>query len=345
MRFGYNILDDVRRRFFMILWNSYRFFVGNANLDGWLPHHPYEIDPRSWGVLDRWVLSRLNNLVKFSTERLDEFNSPDAASAIEEFVVNDFSQWYLRRSRDRVGSTAEDDAEKESFYATGYYTLLPLTKLLSPFVPFLAEEIYQNLRSKEMPQSVHLTDWPRWEENLINPGLEKQMKLAREIVEKGHAARKKAGIKVRQPLAKLTVSGLPVPSKKLKLLKKLIKQELNVKDVQFTEGQGDLQVTLDTTLTKKLKREGYLREILRAVQSLRRKGGYDFDDEIIVYYSGDAELTSVVEEFAAELKQKLLAKRLEPVADPANLPSEASAKEGAKLTLDEATLHLATKRH
>ena len=312
-RFSVKLVEEVNRRFFMILWNCYKFFVGYANIDGWGPSVETGHAP---SLLDRWVLSRLNNLIKTTTESLEKYDAFSATRAIEDFVVNDFSTWYIRRSRDRVGPTAPDGSDKFICYQTLYQVLLTLTKLMAPFTPFLAEEIYQGLilsrvrpsRGSDPFQSVHLEDWPGIESKWIDEDLEEKMKLIREIVERGHAARKEAGIKVRQPLTKLVVRNVaagpwPAQDRRAKgaQLQELIKDELNVKEVEFVEGKGDLEVMLDTTLTPKLKAEGEARDLVREIQKLRKKADCQMNEKIIV------EAPSWPEDFTDYIKQKTLA--------------------------------------
>jgi isoleucyl-tRNA synthetase len=315
LRFGYHPVEGIKRRFFFILWNCYKFFADYANIDGWesVAAEFYSApDERQHKVLrlhilDRWVLSRLNNLIKTVTAGLDNFDNTTAARALEDFVVNDFSTWYIRRSRDRIGPTAPDGGDKFNCCQILYQVLLTLTKLLAPFTPFLAEEIYKGLAFSERPglaKSVHLTDWPEIESKWIDEDLERKIALVREIVEKGHAARKEAGIKVRQPLASLKISNSKSQIPNKEELIQLIKDELNVREVKFTEGCGEIQVKLDTTLTPELRAEGEARELIRQIQNLRKKSGCQLDEKIIV------EAPAWPENFTDYIKQKTLATEL-----------------------------------
>jgi isoleucyl-tRNA synthetase len=326
-RFSAKLVEEVNRRFFMILWNCYKFFTIYANVDGWEPvaaefysasdgrqHKVLQLQ-----ILDHWILSRLNQLIKIVTDSLDNYDAFAATRAIEDFVVNDLSTWYIRRSRDRVGPTAVDRNDKPCLagrqvacYQTLHYVLLTLTKLLAPFVPFLAEDMYQGLAlpfaRPGLAKSVHLTDWPEVDDSLIDEGLEDRMALVREIVEKGHAARKEAGIKVRQPLAKIMVAAGPWPAEtwraKGSQLQQLIKDELNIKRIEFVEGEGDLEVDLDTTLTPELQAEGEARELVRQIQNQRKKIGCQLNDQIVV------EVPSWPEGFTDYIKQKTLTTEL-----------------------------------
>ena len=295
LNFGYGPAEEIKRRFFFILWNCYNFFATYAKIDNFQPTIQQSIDSKNrrsadnLTILDRWVLSRLNQLVKIVTERLDVLDNMTAARAVEDFVVNDFSTWYIRRSRDRIGSADADQ--------TMYQVLLTLVRLMAPFIPFLAEEMYQNLSSGE---SVHLEEWPGIESKRIDEGLEEEMKLVREIVEKGHAARKEVSIKVRQPLAKITVNKAAQSA----AATELIKEELNVKEVDFVEATGDLEVEFDTNLTPELKAEGEARELIRKIQNLRKEAGCELSDSIII------EAPLWPKDFEKDIKQKTLAKEI-----------------------------------
>ncbi len=296
MRFGYRLADETRRRFHLLLWNIYNFFVTYAVLDQFKVHsQEFKV---SENILDQWILSKLNNLIKTVTEYLENYDAYTASLAIESFV-NDLSTWYIRRSRDRVGPSAESLEDKNSFYNTTNEVLLTLAKLLAPFIPFLSEEIFKNLSAEE---SVHLQEWPKTDEGLIDNELEEKMVLVRQAVEMGHSQRKAAGIRVRQPLSKLKVK-----SEKLKVdkdLLSLIKDELNVKQVVMEPGKGELRVELDTKITPELKEEGEAREIIRQIQEARKEAGCGLSDEI------EVGLPSWPEKFTEEIKKKTLAKRL-----------------------------------
>lgn len=262
------------RGMMLILWNVYNFFIMNANLDGWEKEKISQTP--STNVLDSWMLSLLNRLIKEVTSDLDAFDTVGAITKVQLFV-NNFSTWYLRRSRDRVGISAESIEDKSAFYATSFEVLTVLCKLLAPLTPFISEAMFKNLTGEE---SVHLTDWPTFVEEKINDDLETQMSLVRKIVETGHAKRKELSIKVRQPLQKVTVRG-----SLLKLDEKivpLLKDELNVKEVMLSEGGEELEVLLDTTLSQELKDEGEARDIMRLIQDERKKLELSPDEKIIV---------------------------------------------------------------
>jgi isoleucyl-tRNA synthetase len=272
--FGYKNADEVRRRFHLLLWNIYNFFINNALVEQW---QPKKEKTKSQNVLDRWLQSCLNNLIKEVEESLEKFDASACAAKIESFV-NDFSTWYVRRSRDRLGPSAENKDDKNDCYQTFYETLVTLTKVLAPFTPFLAEEIFKNLTDKK---SVHLEEWPAFDHKSIDKKLEQQMKTARKICEMGHALRKENQIKVRQPLG-----GIEVSNSEFLLDKgteKLVKDELNVKKIEIKVGKGNLQIKLDKKITPELKSEGEARELVRQIQDLRKQSGCQLNEEIKVY--------------------------------------------------------------
>lgn len=292
--FGYKKANETRRRFHLILWNIYNFFVTYANVDKWRMENG---ELKMENVLDKWIISRLNQLIKEVTISLDNFDAFSATQKIEKFV-NDLSTWYIRRSRNRVGPTAPNGEDRDACYATLYKILVNLCKILAPFTPFLAEEIYKNLTGKE---SVHLEDWPKVDEKLIDKELERQIEQVRKICELGHAIRKEVKIRVRQPLQRLTIYDLRFTVKND--LIQLIKDELNVKQVEFKTGKGELKVDLDTKITLQLKTEGEARELVRQIQELRKKAGCRLDQKIKVYGPGWPEQKNLRE----YIKRKTLA--------------------------------------
>ncbi|MDP3998548.1 MAG: isoleucine--tRNA ligase [bacterium] len=273
VNFGYHVADEIRRRFHLILWNIYNFFVSYANLDKWkMGVNPH----KSSHILDKWIMSRLNQLIKIVTDSVENYDAFSASYAIEEFV-NDFSTWYVRRSRDRIGPTATDENDKALCYETLWEVLASICQILAPFTPFLAEEIYRNLTDEE---SVHLSDWPTV--GVINETLNYEMELVRKICELGHAARKEKGIKVRQPLPAIKVKYSLAELEEG--FDNLIKEELNVKNVVWVKTTvSDIKVELDTTITPQLKAEGEARELVRQIQQLRKEAGCALDEKIEVY--------------------------------------------------------------
>lgn len=274
MLFGYKKADETRRRFHLMLWNIYNFFVLNANSDTWeFKNKRAEI--KSQNILDEWIMSRLNRTIQIATDSLEALDPRRAALSIEEFV-SDMSLWYIRRSRDRVGPTVKNKEDKKAFYETCWEVLASLSQLLAPFTPFLAEEIYKNVTHEE---SVHLSDWPS-STGIMNQELIDQMLVVRKIVEKGLAQRKEKQIKVRQPLAKLTIFNLQFSMNDQMI--QLIRDELNVKEIVLERGEGEITVSLDTTITPELKAEGEARDIVRSIQEERKKLGTKLDEKVNV---------------------------------------------------------------
>jgi isoleucyl-tRNA synthetase len=239
LNFGYHVADDVRRRFILPLWNSYAFFATYAALDRFDPGAPQnEIPLAERSILDRWIISRLHQLVAEVRGALDDYVPDRAARAIERFTIDELSNWYIRRNRRRFWKS-ENDADKAAAYQTFYESLTTLAQLLAPFTPFLAEAIYQNLvRSVDShsPESVHLTDFPVSRSDRIDESLSRDMDAVLEVVGAGHAARQEAAIKVRQPLPALLVHTQdPEMLESVLRLREQILDELNVKSLQPME--------------------------------------------------------------------------------------------------------------
>ncbi len=232
-RFSSDLVGEVIRNFTLTLWNVYSFFVTYANLD----NPTVTTVPAATNELDRWLLSELNVLVRDVTKAYDNYDVPNATRPIEEFVEN-LSTWYVRRSRRRFWKN-ESDSDKQSAYSTLYTALVTVAKLLAPAMPFLAEELYQNLvRSVDegAPESVHLADWPNVFPEFIDESLNRDMKVVVRLVSLGHSARQKANRKVRQPLAEAAFSvGNPVERKALQTYADIVADELNVKQVRLLD--------------------------------------------------------------------------------------------------------------
>jgi isoleucyl-tRNA synthetase len=281
--FGYNNANEAKRQFHMFLWNSYRFFVNYVALENWQPKKNL-INNQT--VLDQWILSRLDQVVLTTTSNLDKFNASSGARAIEEFV-NDFSTWYIRRSRDRVGPGAADKEDKEICYQTFFTILETISRLLMPYTPFLADAIYTNLTGQE---SVNLASWPKKPNPKdIDKKLQGQMSLVRKICEQGHAQRKIHEIAVKQPLASITVTANdPLGLEKSIALLQLIKEELNIEKVIFKKDNLEnsesnlLSVELDIKLTADLVKKREARETIRQIQQLRKDSGCKLDQVISV---------------------------------------------------------------
>ncbi|HIQ08306.1 MAG TPA: isoleucine--tRNA ligase [Anaerolineaceae bacterium] len=239
-RFSVNLVGEVVQNFLLTLWNVYAFFVTYANLDGWQP------DPNrqpAYSDLDRWLRSYLHTLVRDVTQALESYDALGATRPIETFVER-LSNWYLRRSRRRFWRGASgDDEDKYAAYATLYEALVTLSHLIAPSMPFLAEELYQNLvRSvnPEAAESVHLATWPEVDEEAIDEALNREMELVMRLASLGHAARAQAGIKVRQPLPAVAFAvGRAGEGEVVRKYADLLADELNVKEVRLLGSAGE----------------------------------------------------------------------------------------------------------
>jgi len=332
-RFSTKTLEETIRKFFLTLWNTYSFFTLYANIDCFVPQ-PLTADsdqPKAFTELDNWISSELNQLVSEVSKLMDNYNPTSATRRIEGFVDN-LSNWYVRRNRRRFWKS-ENDADKLAAYTTLHQCLVTLSQLLAPFVPFIAEELYQNLFRSVNPEareSVHLTDFPMADETKIKDKLNSDVELAMKISSLGRAARAKAGIKVRQPLDKAVVGVETEGEKKaLKNLATEVMEEINVKQLvvlseakereEFPSNMPDYSVANDarywvaisTELTPELIAEGVSRELVRHLQNMRRNARFDITDHIITYYQTKKPLIKqVINTFADYIKQETLSQEL-----------------------------------
>jgi isoleucyl-tRNA synthetase len=261
------------RTFLLTLWNVYNFFVTYANIDKFTPQE----HTKSSHLLDDWIITRLNQLIPIVTKDLEKFRSASAINHLKKFV-EDLSTWYVRRSRDRIGPSAPHGIDKSSCYQTLYNVLCTFTQILSPFAPFITEQIYRNLTARE---SVHLSNWPI-SKRLTNSDeqLLEHMKLVRRIVELGLSERKSQQIKVRQPLPKVIYSSQTRLSASFE---DLIKAELNIREVNWS-ASADIAVQLETNYHDypELVDEGKLRELIRTIQDMRKSQNAKLDQQIIL---------------------------------------------------------------
>jgi isoleucyl-tRNA synthetase len=245
--------------------------------------------------LDKWIMSRLNNVIQLATKKLDEYDPVTSARTIERFVVDDFSNWWLRRSRKR----------KESLCLLRML-LAEIAKLTAPFVPFISEDMHSRLNkeSGQEKESVHLCNWPDIQKKFIDNKLEEEMTRLQEVVKNGLSLRKEKQIKVRQPLRSVSVVG----KKFDKGLEDLIKAELNVKEVKYA-WKGDM--TFDTDITYDLAAEGYVRELMRQIQDMRKEAKYRFDEEVYCqWYSDNIDLSNAVFNWEDEIKRETVLSEL-----------------------------------
>ncbi len=268
-------VSDVNRKLAM-LWNVYDFFTTYAEIEGVDSEDLKDLQVPS-NPLDLWIISRAYQLRNHITEGMQEYNIPKALEDVLPFI-DDLSNWFVRRSRRRFSKT-DDAADKQQAFATLYYILIYTAKLLAPFIPFLAEELYQKMT--DGGESVHLLDWPA--AGAIDDEVLEQMSRTRQIITDALALRMQksdteAQIKVRQPLNKLTYAGDKLPD----FYEQIIADEVNVKKVE-----NGKELILDKTLTKELKKEGYARDLIRAIQSARKHAGLNMDDHIQLSLSID----------------------------------------------------------
>lgn len=290
-------VGDVARKLGMI-WNMYDFFTMYAEVDGWEFNGDLS-DPSAEATnpLDIWITSRLHQLVEEVEQNMDRYDIPNAMNPILPFL-DDASNWFVRRSRRRFWKS-EDDGDKQMAYRTLHYVLVRLAYVLAPFTPFLAEELYQNLTGDS--ESIHLKDWlPAGHVNQLVAG---EMDTVRDYVNQGLSLRAKAGLKVRQPLASVTV---PVVGEFVDF-ESILKDELNVKSV-ITGGP----VAIDEAITPALKREGIMREVIRHVQSARKAAGLNVDDRIVLSLSSeDTDLVDAINEHENVIMDETLTVRME----------------------------------
>jgi len=386
-------VKDTLGKFILTLWNSYNFFTTYAVLDKFDPKkHHIPIAKRQ--LLDKWIISRFNKTVSETRKYVGTFEIHKAARVIENFVIEDFSNWYLRRSRKRLW-VEENTEDKLSGYSTMYDISLGLSKVLAPFIPFITEEIYLNLRTSDMPESIHLCDYFKPDGKQVDEELEKGMEKIRTLVEIGRALRSKIGIKVRYPLRSATIVCNKEVENSLKNLLDLLNEEINVKNISFArdmtrfmtktvklnyshigpkfkekakmvrekiehldkdklyeelmknkkiviELKGEkIQLTkddfeivekekehfareeveemilfLDTTLTPELEAEGFAREIVRRIQSMRKELDLNVEDKISTELKIDPERKKALNPWADYIKRETRSKNITFVGKP-----------------------------
>ena len=345
-RFSDKLVNETLRRVLLTLWNVYSFFTNYASIDRF---HPEQV-PADWkpeNELDRWVLSELNVLVEQVDGYMDSYNPTDSGRRLQEFI-DQLSNWYVRRSRRRFWKS-ENDGDKLSAYATLYRCLVTVARLMAPLAPFMADEIYRNMVctvDDSAPDSVHLDSYPVSDPSLIDRDLMDATRLAMQVSSMGRAARSRAGVKVRQPLAEVRVWG---NAGHLKQVQSQILEELNIKQLSVIESfEGEAQgyydqvkgatearnkgefnghgiqqvedfwvsvepgclVAIDTRVTPELADEGLARELAHRIQGMRRNAQFDLTDRIVTYYQGPEEIGRVMIGHADYISQETLSEQL-----------------------------------
>jgi len=345
-RFSKQYVDEVVRKFLLTLWNTYSFFVTYANIDKFDPRTA--VTPESLPELDRWILSELNQLVDGVTRALDEYDPTGAGRKLEDFVQA-LSNWYVRRSRRRFWKS-ENDTDKQAAYTTLYDCLVTLARLLAPFIPFIAEEMYQNLVrvvDEGAPESVHFTDYPQADLSKIDEKLSSATHLVMTVSSLGRSARARASLKVRQPLAKVLVRVRTEREKEiLRQMAPQVLDELNVKELHTVDRiqtdehpdwpvaeEGGLEVMLDSDITPELADEGMARELVHRLQTMRKQAGFDIADYIETCYQGGESIKRVMNEFASYIKQETLSRALVEGSPPDDAFVKSHVLEGNEVTL------------
>jgi len=300
LNFSEDGVKESLRKVNMILWNVVRFydlFEDKSKV--------YKTErPNSENILDQWILARLDELIVEVGENMEKYNLPKATRPIVEFI-DDLSTWYIRRSRDRFKSEHEKD--KESALATTGHLLVELSKVMAPFTPFIAEQVWQKIIGndfKDENKSVHLESFPKEEKGheVSEVKIIERMSMARKIVEMGLAKRDEVGIKVRQPLNELRITNFELRDEYVDL----IKDEMNVKSVVSEKGEGDMSVELDTEITPELKLEGVKRELVRYINAQRKKQDLSIRDFVVIEWQGEKEIKKAFDKFSEEIKKETL---------------------------------------
>lgn len=272
--FGYKMADETRRRFYLKLWNIYNFFVTYANVDLYAPDKNLDFDDLS--VLDKWILLRLDETIVDVEKWLEKYNSASATLSIEGFI-DDFSNWYIRRSRGRVGMSADNEKDKKNFYDTTYSVLLTIAKILAPFLPFMSELIYKNLTKGE---SVHLENWPVKIFEKGDSEILKKMKAVKLAAEAVHSERKAKNVNLRQLLSEAEiVSPDDEPDDEYM---GILLDEVNLQAVKWLKKGEVFKIQLNTNITPELKEYEQTRTLIRKIQNERKTIGVGLMDQINV---------------------------------------------------------------
>jgi len=320
IKFSEKAIAERQRKFINTLWNSYFFFITYASIDNFVPENVnIPVDERDY--LDKWIISRLNSLIKDVRKHSEVFEFHLATRKTEEFVIDELSNWYIRRSRRRFWIEGES-RDKHCAYLTLYEVLVTLCKLLAPFIPFITEHIYCNLKSDGDKESVHLCDYPECDNALVDEDLEVAMLIVMKIVEAGRRVRSDAGIKMRQPLREIVVCCDQKIYEKIARFADLICEELNVKEMRWSNeppsdavyrgaaisaADREISVFVNTELDASLVREGLMREIVRRIQEMRKQLDLPYTARIKVFYtSDDDDIRNAISEFRSYICSETL---------------------------------------
>ena len=363
-RFSGKLVSETLRKVMLTLWNVYSFFIGYAEIDKFDPSQT----PADWkpeNELDRWVLSELNTLIAQVDGYMDGYEPTNAGRRIQEFI-DQLSNWYVRRSRRRFWRN-EGDADKLSGYITLHTCLVTVAKLMAPLAPFVAEEMYLNLVCSvdpSAPDSIHLSDYPVADESLVDQPLMAATQLAMKVASMGRAARSKAGLKVRQPLANVLVK-IRVSEEReyIDQVRPQVLEELNIKDIQVIEDdaplvrqvldeagdqtetilsvenysvsmEGGYMVAVDGDLSDALKEEGLAREVVHRIQGMRRSANFDVTDRIVTYYQGPSEFAGIMQgAFSDYIRNETLSNDLVDGEPSTESATESTKIEGMEITL------------
>lgn len=289
-------VEESLRKNIMLLWNIYKFYETyqptSESLEPTLP--------QSKNILDKWIIARWQ-VLSFEVEKaMEQYNLPKAVRPITEFI-DEFSTWYLRRSRDRLRESSEA-------VATMRFVLAELAKILAPFAPFVAENLWQKITGynfNNQTKSVHLTDWNKAESLTDEKNkILAEMLIARKVVELGLVARDEAKLKIRQPLAGMEVINCQLPAE----YEDIIKDELNIKSITLVAGEEKLSIKLDTNITPELKAEGLERDLIRQINLLRKNGNLTVNDEIVIYHDASGLIADVLNKQSAGLMSSTISK-------------------------------------
>lgn len=301
VNFGYNIIDEVKRKL-LTLYNVYTFFTTYIKKEEF---SNIDLNPSPKNVLDKWILSKMDHLIGACEFNLEKYDVMTVVLAMEDFFINDLSLWYIRRSRKRFHNDGQDRSEAISAL---YYVLLNITKLIGPIMPFFAEEMYQSLKTNNMPESVHLCDWPQLKvKNHADLELETKMDEARSIVNLALAERSEKGIKVRQPIALIKIKNTTLNIESEKEILELIKDEVNTKKIVF-DAKIKSVIELDTKITQELKEEGIIRDVIRCIQDMRKKVGLKPEDKVLVFFSSELIINQILEKNKEFILKEIKAK-------------------------------------